>query len=103
MIGVLAAVLLSAWAVFEFWLERAGGSRFTSAAAGRIGLVFAAICLAWPSLRRPLQWLPPGIPVLLIVGIAVVAARPRLIIAILPMLGLLWMLATLIRALKGKV
>ena len=78
-----------------------GWSTFASAALGRMGLVLGALWLAWPSLRRPASWLPPGIAVACIIGLMVLAARPRLVVVVIPIIGGLTMLATVIRGVRG--
>jgi hypothetical protein len=73
---------------------------FATAAMTRVGLVMAALWLAWDSLKRPARWLPPGIAVAGVVALAVVAAQPRLILVAVPALGTLLALAAFIRAFK---
>lgn len=77
-----------------------GSSNFASGAMGRIGLVLAALWLAWPSLRRPASWLPPGIAAAGVLALAVLAAQPRLIVAAVPALGALLAVAAIVRTFK---
>ena len=79
---------------------QAGSAKFAAAACGRIALTMAALWLAWPSLRRPAQWLPPGMAVAGVILLAVLAAQPRLVIVAIPAFGLLLALATVIRMSK---
>ena len=77
-------------------------STFASAAMGRIGLVMAALWLAWPSLQRPARWLPPGIAVACVIGLMVLAAKPRLIFVVLPAIGTLTVLTGMVRGFRGS-
>lgn len=99
-VGLLAIVLLVVSAATTLWLGDAGSANFAAAASGRIGLVLAALWLAWPSLRRPASWLPPGIPVLCVIGLAAIAAQPRLIVVAIPAMGVLTLLATFARTFR---
>ncbi len=104
--GALATGLLSIAAV-GLATDRLAGlfgdvstAEFFSAICLRIGLVLAALCLAWESLKRPASWLPPGLAVAGVVGIAVVAAQPRLLVVLLPAAGVLLALGGIIRMLR---
>jgi hypothetical protein len=100
-VGALAVVLLITSAMLTFWPSQAGSSNFAAASfTGRIGLVLAALWLAWPSLQRPASWLPPGIPILCVVALAVTAANPRLIVVAIPAIGALTLLATFVRTFR---
>ncbi len=101
-VGVLALILLITSAVTTFWITEAGSANFAAAASGRIGLVLAALWLAWPSLRRPASWLPPGIPVLCVIALAAIAAQPRLVIVAVPAVAMLTILATFVRSFRGR-
>ena len=65
------------------------GSGFGPEMLGRCGLVFGALWIAWPSLRRPANWLPPGAAILVLVGILVIAAQPRFAMVAVPIIGAL--------------
>ena len=97
---VLAIGLLLIYVFVSWRYEQSGSAKFAAAATGRIGLVMAALWLAWPSLQRPAKWLPPGIAVLGVVMLAVLAAQPRLIIVAIPAFGGLLALATFVRSIK---
>jgi hypothetical protein len=97
---VLAILLLLASGVVSWRYGQAGSAKFVAAASGRIGLVLAALWLAWPSLRRPARWLPPGFAVMGVVVLAMLAAQPRLIVVAVPAMAALLALATVIRSLK---
>ncbi|MGV3485683.1 MAG: hypothetical protein ACO1RT_14800 [Planctomycetaceae bacterium] len=75
---------------------------FGAASFLRLSLVLAAAWLAWPSLRRPVQWLPSGIAVLLLFAIGACAMQPRLAIAIVPIIGSLIAFAGFLRAFRGR-
>lgn len=75
-------------------------SAFGTAAMVRIGLVLGAIWLAWDSLQRPARWFPPGIAVAGIVGIVVIAAQPRLALAVIPLIGVLIFVGSIARAFR---
>ena len=99
-VGLIAAALLVTSAMLTFGQGNAGSANFAASACGRIGLVMAALWLAWPSLRRPASWLPPGIPVLCVIGLAAIAAQPRLMIVAIPAIGALTVLATFVRTFR---
>ncbi len=100
MVLVLAIGLLLVSGIVTWRYGQAGSSRFVAAATGRIGLVMAALWLAWPSLRRPARWLPPGFAIMGVVILAILAAQPRLIVVAVPAFGALLALATLIRSIN---
>ncbi|WP_404305005.1 hypothetical protein [Neorhodopirellula lusitana] len=106
--GGLAALLLSVAAIgaMTTWMETWFGSQstrdFVIAAMTRIGLVLGAIWLAWDSMRRPASWFPPGLAMAGVVGIVVVAAQPKLILAVVPLLGGLAVLSSVLRAFRGR-
>lgn len=106
--GVLAAGLLS-FAVLGYatpwlqdWLGSESTSQFLVSAMARIGLVLGAIWLAWDSMRRPARWLPPGLAMVGVVGIVIIAAQPKLIFAIVPLIGGLAVLTSVVRAFRGR-
>lgn len=87
---LLLGILFGACSFAAWWWGAGGSGNFATGAMGRIGLVFVALWLAWPSLQRPASWLPPGMAVGCVVLLAVLAARPRLVMVAVPVfLGLL--------------
>lgn len=94
-IGLLAACVLVRWR----W-GTDGSIRIFSDATGRVGLVMAALWLAWPSLKKPARWLPPGIAMAGVIGLAVLAVRPQLIFVVVPAIGTIAALTFFIRGLK---
>ncbi len=86
----------------ETWFGSQSTRDFVIAAMTRIGLVLGAIWLAWDSMRRPASWFPPGLAMAGVVGIVVVAAQPKLILAVVPLLGGLAVLSSVLRAFRGR-
>jgi hypothetical protein len=100
MVLILAIGLLVTCGFLKLRSGPEGWARLAEAASGRIGLVLGALWLAWPSLQRPSQWLPPGIAVACVVALVVLAAQPRLIVVAIPALGALLALAAVVRSIK---
>jgi drug/metabolite transporter superfamily protein YnfA len=100
-VGAIAVVLLITSALMTFWPGQAGSANFVASASGRIGLVLAALWLAWPSLARPASWLPPGVAVLCVIALVVIATRPQLIVVAIPALAGLTALAALARTFRN--
>jgi len=100
MVLVIAIVLLAIFAVAKWRFGEEGSVRFLTAATGRVGLVMGAVWLAWPSLKKPARWLPPGIAMAGVIGLAVIAVRPTLILVVVPAIGTLAALTMFIRGLK---
>ena len=97
----IAVILLFASALIS-WFGDPAWSTFVASSCGRMGIVLGALWLAWPSLRRPASWLPPGIAVACVISLLVLAARPRLVIVVVPLLISLATLATFIRGFRGQ-
>lgn len=93
---VMLVASLVAWLV---WDDSTGN--FVAAACGRIGLVMAALWLAWPSLKRPAKWLPASAPVIGVVALIVIAAQPRLVIPAIPIVAGLITLSAFVKAFRG--
>ncbi len=100
LVAIMAVVLLSGSVAF-WWFGEGGSGTFATAAMGRIGLVLVALWLAWPSLRRPARWLPPGMAVAGVITLAVLAAQPKLMVVVIPAFFGLLTLATIVRVFKG--
>lgn len=100
MILVLSIVLLATFAYFSLKEGQRGEHKMLTNAAGRIGLVMAGLWIAWPSLLRPINWLPPGIAVLGVIAIGVIAARPTLAIVAIPLVGTALFITTIVRSIK---
>ncbi|WP_168565720.1 hypothetical protein [Crateriforma spongiae] len=97
---LLIAVILFVVAVVVRQSETAAGGQFFGAACFRIGLVFAAVWLAWDSLRRPARWFPP---VALMAGLGVlaaIAAQPRLALVMIPAAGAIVAIGAVVRGMR---
>lgn len=68
--------------------------------AGRVGLVMGGLWIAWPSLLRPINWLPPGIAVACVIALGVIAARPALALVAIPLVGTALFVTTIVRSFK---
>ncbi|MDA8743633.1 hypothetical protein N9N28_03265 [Rubripirellula amarantea] len=97
---VISIVLLLACGIVTWQYGTDGTARFVASATGRVGLVMGALWLAWPSLRRPASWLPPGLAVGGVIVLAVVAAQPRLAFVAIPAMGVLFTIASVVRAFR---
>lgn len=87
------------------WLRLRGGDSalvFASASMLRIGLVMGMLWLAWPSLRRPSQWLAPGMAAVIVLTLIVIAANPRLALVAIPAAGGLITIGAVIRAFRSS-
>jgi hypothetical protein len=93
-------VVAGLWANFRE--ASGGGSQFAGNSVLRIGIVLVALWLALPTLKKPLQWLPPGILVVCLVGVGALAAQPKLIFVIAPAAGGLLAVAGVVRFLRGR-
>ena len=99
---LISIVLLSISAGVSWKFGDDSTARSAASGSGRVGLVMAALWLAWPSLRRPAAWLPPSIAVGGVIALAVVAFQPRLIVVVIPATGVLFTLAAAVRAIRRK-
>jgi len=100
MVLVIGVASMIVWAFLRWNYGTEGSTKFATAATGRIGLVLIALWLAWDSLQRPARWLPPGFAMALVVGLCILAARPRLIIVVIPALGILLTVSVFVRMFK---
>jgi hypothetical protein len=66
----------------------------------RAGVAFLMLWIAWPSLVRPAKWLPPGILLLAMIGLAILIGQPKLIPAVLPLFGFVTVAAIVITYLR---
>jgi len=101
MILVCSIVLLATYAVIVFKEGQRGEHKMLANGAGRVGLVMGVLWMAWPNLRRPINWLPPGIAVAGVIAIGMVAARPALAFVAIPAVGTLLVVTTIVRSLKS--
>ncbi|WP_246114379.1 hypothetical protein [Rubripirellula tenax] len=100
MVLVISIVLLVACGVVTWKFGSDGSARFLSAATGRVGLLMAALWLAWPSLKKPARWLPPGIAVAGVIGLAVIAVRPQLALVVFPAIATVGAITVFVRGLR---
>ncbi|TWU21581.1 hypothetical protein Pla52o_37680 [Novipirellula galeiformis] len=98
---LLIAIALLVGSAAVWWWGDESSARFAAAAMGRVGLVLAALWLAWPSLRRPARWFPPAVAVIGVISLMVLAAQPRLIFAVVPAAGTLITITMLVRSFRG--
>jgi hypothetical protein len=68
----------------------------------RLTLVLGALWLAWPTVRRPAMWLPPGLAAVAVIALGACVVQPRLAIAIFPALGALIALAGFLRFFRDR-
>jgi hypothetical protein len=87
------------------WLRVQGDDSslaFTSGSMLRIGFVFGTLWIAWPSLRRPAQWLAPGMALIIVLTLVVIAANPRLALVAVPAAGSLITIGAVIRMFRSS-
>ena len=101
-LALVFAILLLAGGGWLAFFKTDSSLTFASAAMLRIGLVLGMLWLAWPSLKRPAQWLPPGIALLVVLSLVVIAAQPRLILVVIPVAGGLISFGAVVRAFRNS-
>mgnify|MGYP001484227354 CR=1 FL=1 len=74
----------------------------TSIGLFRFALVLGTLWIAWPTVRRPAMWFPPGIIAVALVALGACVIQPRLAIAIVPALGTLLAFAGFVRFFRGQ-
>lgn len=89
-VGVIALLLLAGAAYYQLFPPPPEDAAQTGleAACVRLGIVMAALWLALPQLERFPWWI--GVAALVVVIVAVLAARPRLFVYAVPILVALW-------------
>lgn len=97
---------LMAAVIKTFWGDdhQAPGSIAKVAPIGlaRLAMVMAALWIAWPAVRKPALWLPPGALVLGLVALGVCVVQPRLAIALVPAASALIAFSAILRYFRGK-
>lgn len=96
----LSLILVTTFLWMSSQLEQTANVKAIAAACGRIGLILGALWLAWPTLRRPAKWLPPGFAMLGVVLLGVIATQPRTILVMAPAFMALLAVASVIRAFR---
>lgn len=94
------AFALLALLVWKLKGDLIGGVGATS--LGRTSLLLGMIWLAWPSLQKPANWLPPGIAVVLLGGVVACGMQPKLAIVLVPLVGTLIAFSGFLRAFRGQ-
>lgn len=97
---ILSVVLLTVCGWVMWRHEPTGTTKMVAAASGRIGLLLAALWLAWPTLRKPASWLPPGFAMLGVLVLGILAAQPRSVFVLAPAFAVLLTLASIVRAMR---
>lgn len=74
----------------------------TSVGMVRLALVLGTLWIAWPTVRRPAMWFPPGIIAVALAALGACVIQPRLAIALVPALGTLLAFAGFVRFFRGQ-
>lgn len=98
--AVMAALIRTFWGDSN----QASGSIGKVAPIGlaRLAMVMAALWIAWPAVRKPAMWLPPGALLLGLVALGACVVQPRLAIALVPAASALIAFAAILRFFRGK-
>jgi hypothetical protein len=68
----------------------------------RLAMVMGALWIAWPAIRKPALWLPPGALFVALLSLAICVVQPRLAIALIPAATLVIAFAGFLRFFRGK-
>lgn len=68
----------------------------------RLAVVLGAVWLAWPVVRKPAMWFPPGILMVSLAVLAVCVVQPRSAIALVPLLGGLLAFSAIVRLFRSQ-
>jgi hypothetical protein len=97
---------LLAAAIKTFWGDENQGAGSIGKVApiglARLAMVMAALWIAWPAVRKPALWLPPGALMLGLVALGACVVQPRLAIALVPAASALIAFAAILRFFRGK-
>jgi hypothetical protein len=97
---------MSALAIRVFFADSGRSSQSLVAVAPvgliRLTLVMGALWLAWPTVRKPAMWFPPGILAVALIGLGVCVLQPRLALALVPAIGGLIAFTAVLRFFRGK-
>ena len=85
---VFAVGLLTWGAAGEISSDQIGKSVF-NAALLRVGFVLLACWIAYPIIRRPASWLPPGATAVGVILIGATVFNPKLLIVLIPLFSAL--------------
>ena len=98
---VIAIGLLLVCAIVSWRVEQSGSTKLITAATGRIGLLLCAFVAGLAVVAAAGPMVAPGVAVLGVLTLVVLAAQPRLFVVAIPAFCGLLALATFIRAIKG--
>ncbi len=104
LLAILAAVAGLGWYLWGQETSLGSSSLMKVAPEGlaRLAVVLGAVWLAWPVVRKPAMWLPPGILLVSLAIFAVCVVQPRAAIALLPLLGVLLGFSAMVRFFRGQ-
>ncbi|QDS86981.1 hypothetical protein EC9_11560 [Rosistilla ulvae] len=99
---LIVAVVLLAWGgIGELTSDRLGQS-VSNAALLRVGFVLFACWVAYPVVRRPAAWLPPGATAIGVILIGATFFNPKLLIVLIPLFGSLLAFGAFIRFFRSS-
>jgi hypothetical protein len=103
---VLMVLCIVGWIAVRWGVDHQGTSNalWTATSAGmlRFALVLGALWVAWPTIRRPAMWMPPGLAAVTLIAIGACVIQPRLAIALFPLVGVLITLAGFLRFFRSQ-
>ena len=85
----------------DHWSDNASATA-TAAAMGRLGLMLAALFVAWPTIQRPMRALPPAVLAGVLVTIGIGCFRPRLLLVLVPVMVVVGGWTTFARRLRRR-
>lgn len=86
--GILAVCLLIAGGILLFLEAKDSANDFAASMCLRIGLVLAAIWLAYPELR----YIPPWMYTIVAAATVIVVIQPKTIFIVIPFLFFIWLI-----------
>lgn len=103
-LALFFAFLAAAIKIFLGDANQASGSIGKVAPIGlaRLAMVMAALWIAWPAVRKPALWLPPGALMLGLIALGACVVQPRLAIALVPAASAVIAFAAILRFFRGK-
>ncbi len=102
-LGLLAVLFVGAALTLTFApLNISASGRFGTGSLFRLGAACGALWLAWPTLRKPANWLPSGFLAIILLAVGVVAVQPRLLPAVVPAVGILLTVTAFVRILRAS-
>ena len=98
---VLAVGLLIWGAIGEIKSDQIGKS-VSNAAILRVGFVLFACWIAYPIVRRPMAWLPPGATAFAVIFIGATVFNPKLLIVLIPLFSALLAFGAFVRFFRSS-